>query len=315
MKYLTLHTINGETEVSRLVIGSAVRMGALSREELFGLYDIYRDAGGNCIDTARAYGNGKAEELVGAYLKERGCRNGLVLSTKCCHPGEDGRSRLTRQDMQKDLDDSLKALGTDYVDIYWIHKDDEDYPVEAVIDDINALAKAGKIGAVGCSNWHVDRIEKANAYAQKSGQMGFSFSQIQWSLASTKEEYFRQFTTVVMDDASYRWYYDRQMPVFAFSPQAQGFFSKAAEGGIESLNAMLYKCYVGPENLKRLERVKQIAKEKNVPVSVPVLAYLINNKLPCVPVFGATSKEMLYETLQAADFEMTGQEADALFRP
>jgi aryl-alcohol dehydrogenase-like predicted oxidoreductase len=141
----------------------------------------------------------------------------------------------------------------------------------------------------------------------------FSLSQIQWSLAASDEEKFKQYGAVLMDDASYGWYLKRQMPVFAFSPQAHGFFSKAEKSGIAALDPGLRDCYGTAENFKRLEKVKALAKERGVPVSVPVLAYLMNNKLPCVPVFGATSKEMLYETLQAADYQMSPEEADALY--
>lgn len=314
MKYKKINTPGGTIEIADLVIGSAVKMGDLPREVLFELFDIYLDAGGNCIDTARAYGGGQAEELVGCYLRERKNRNRVLISTKCSHPAPDGKSRLTKKDMLEDLDSSLTALGTNYIDIYWLHKDDESYPVEAVVDAMNAVIKTGKAGVFGCSNWHTDRIAAANDYAGKSGQQGFYMSQIQWSLADSKEEYFRQFTAVLMDQPSYDWYYENQMPVFAFSPQAQGFFSKLEKGGTEALNPMLTKCYLNPENLKRFEKVKKMAEERNVPVSVPVLAYLIQNKLPCIPVFGATRKEMLYETLQAADFAMTPEEADQLFQ-
>lgn len=313
MRYKQIKTASGTLNISNVVIGSAVKMGGLPKEDLFSLFDQYLTAGGNCIDTARAYGGGQAEQLIGEYLRLRGNRERLLLSTKGCHPGADGRPRLSQEDMQSDLEQSLAALNTDYIDIYWVHKDDESVPVEQVVDGMNQLLRSGKIGTIGCSNWHVGRVEAANRYAAQTGQRGFELSQIQWSLASSQEEFFRQFTAVLMDDASYDWYYKNKMPVFAFSPQAQGFFSKAAASGLDSLNEMLARCYINPDNLVRLERVKQIAAEKRVPVSVPVLAYLINNKLPCVPVFGATSKRMLQETLMASDFDMSSAEADALY--
>ncbi len=313
MKFQHLNTVDGGMDVSCLAIGSAVKMAGLSREAIFELFDLYIEAGGNCIDTARAYGGGQIEYLVGDYLKSRRNRNRLLISTKCGHPAENGRGRLTKADMQEDLETSLQALGTDRIDIYWLHKDDESTPVEGVIDTLNDMMRSGKIRVFGCSNWHTDRIEAANAYAAKSGQSGFSASQIQWNLAETKEEYFKKYTSVVMDAPSYDWYFQNKMPIFAFSPQAQGFFSKAAASGLDSLSDMLTTCYVNPGNLKRLAKVTELAKARRVPVSVPVLAYLINNKLPCVAVFGATSKEMLLETLQAVDFKMSAEEADALF--
>lgn len=314
MKYFDLNA-NGETlHVSKLAIGSAMKMGMLSNKEVFEIFDIFLDGGGNCIDTARAYFDGRSEEMVGQYMKLRGNRDKIVLATKGCHPGHSAAGhRLTQKDMEDDLNASLKALGTDHVDIYWIHKDDSTVPVEGIVDGINALIASGKVGAVGCSNWHVDRIEAANRYAKESGQQGFGMSQIQWTLGESDEEKFKQFTAVLMTDDSYDWYLKNNMPIFSFSPQAQGFFSKAAKFGVENLDERMRYCYASPANLKRLERVMLLAKERNVPVSVPVLAYLLNNKLPCIPVFGATSKEMVYETLQAADFEMTAQEADALW--
>lgn len=313
MRYKQIKTASGTLNISNVVIGSAVKMGGLPKEDLFDLFDQYLAEGGNCIDTARAYGGGQAEQLIGEYLRLRGNREKLLLSTKGCHPGPDGLPRLSMEDMRSDLEQSLTALNTDHIDIYWVHKDDESIPVEQVVDGMNQLLRSGKIGTIGCSNWHVGRIEAANHYAAQTGQRGFELSQIQWSLANSKEEFFRQFTAVLMDDASYDWYYKNKIPVFAFSPQAQGFFSKAAANGLDSLNEMLAKCYISPDNLVRLGRVKQIAAEKKVPVSVPVLAYLINNKLPCVPVFGATSKRMLQETLLASDFVMSDAEADALY--
>ena len=314
MRYKEIKTAAGSLHIANAAIGSAVKMGGLSKNELFELFDMYIASGGNCIDTARAYGAGQAEALIGEYLQIRKNRDKLLISTKCCHPAGSGASRLTQRDMEEDLDASMRALGIDYVDIYWLHKDDESIPVESIMDSVNALLRTGKIGAIGCSNWHTGRIAAANRYARLTGQRGFDLSQIQWSLAESEEKLFQQFSAVLMDDVSYGWYYKNEMPVFAFSPQAQGFFSKAATGGVESLSEMLQTCYANPNNLIRLERVKEIAAREHVPVSVPVLAYLMNNKLPCVPVFGATSRQMLQETLLAADFAMSAEEADALFQ-
>lgn len=315
MRYVTLDDGVQTLQVSCLAIGSAVKMGALSKQELFALYDLFIEAGGSCIDTARAYGGGQAELMIGEYIRSRKNRDRLVLCTKCCHPASDGTPRLTRQAMEEDLNASLQALGTDHLDLYWIHKDDPSVSVEEVIEWLNSLLQSGKIRMIGCSNWHVDRIERANHYAAQHGLRGFAASQIQWSLASSDEKKFRQFTAVLMDDVSYAWYCDHNMPVFAFSPQAQGFFSKGAQGGMGSLNPFLRDCYENEENLRRLARVKELAEARGVPVSVPVLACLIHNKLPCVPVFGATSRQMVLEAVQAADFPMTQAEVDTLFRP
>lgn len=312
MKTHKIKSFQDEMTISQLVMGSAVKMRNLDKGELFFLYDRYFEAGGNCIDTARAYDDGRIEELVGDYIKYHGHRENMIISTKCCHPSSDGKPRLDYADMKQDLEQSLNALKTDYVDILWIHKDDVRCRVEKIVDDMNLLLKEGTVRMIGCSNWKVDRIEEANEYARKSGQKGFLASQIQWSIAHTEEKYFRQFGSVIMDENSYEWYLQKKMPVFAYSPQAQGFFSKLDESGEDLLGKMLTTCYLNGENRERYRRIKALAEEREVPVSVPVLAYLLNNKLTCFPVFGVTSERMLEEALQAAEISMTAEEAEQL---
>ena len=313
MKYLEIKIDNKNIKVSKIALGSARSIQSLSREECFRIFDIYYDLGGNCIDTARAYNDGKSEALIGEYFSQRHNREKFIISTKGCHMAKDGKGRLSKADMESDLNESLKALQTDFIDIYWIHKDDENHPVEDVIDDMNALIKEGRIGVVGVSNWRIDRIAKANEYAKQSGQIGFQLSQIQWSLASTLEEYFKKYTAVVMDSQSYDWYINNDFTIFSFGSQAQGFFAKAAAQGVEVLNDEMKLFYANKDNLRRLGLVKKLAEQQNMPISAPVLAYLINNKLSCVPIIGASSEKMLRESMSALDFEMTSAEADALF--
>jgi aryl-alcohol dehydrogenase-like predicted oxidoreductase len=127
------------------------------------------------------------------------------------------------------------------------------------------------------------------------------------------EAYVKRYGALVMDDASYAWYLQNQMPVFAFSALAQGFFARAVVDGIDSLPAEKRAYFETPGNLKRLEHVKNYMVEHQVPSSVPVLGYLINNKLPGVALISARTPDMILEALAAADCEMSSQEADGLF--
>ncbi|MCD8014160.1 MAG: aldo/keto reductase [Lachnospiraceae bacterium] len=315
MKYINLQGYQETIKVSRLAMGSAMSMMRLSDDVITNLFDIYLDAGGNCLDTARSYGEGKCEALVANYLKKTGKRNQVVLTTKGCHPRNESMniSRLGRGDMTEDINLSLETFGVDYFDLYWIHKDDESIPVEEIVDNMNAiLVKPGKVRALGCSNWHKERIEAANKYAKESGQAGFLTSQIQWSLAETKEEYFKDFGAVVMDDAAYHWYLENQIPVFAFSSQAQGFFPRAA-AGIETLPPMMQKNYVNEANKVRLERVKALAEVNGMSLSAPTLGFIVNNRLPSVAIIGAENPDMLRQSLEGAEISMTADDADALF--
>lgn len=318
MKYIDIQGYHDKIKISRLAMGSAMSMMRLSDSEVAELYDIFLDAGGNILDTARSYGDGRCEEMVANYLKRGGKRNEVVLATKGCHPKNEEmeKSRLSREDMTEDIDASLSTFGVDYFDVYWIHKDDKKIPVEQIVDEMNdILIKPGKVRFLGCSNWHTERIEAANQYAKESGQEGFLGSQIQWALAETKEEYFKEFGAVVMDDGNYEWYYRNQFPVFAFSSQAQGFFPRLdAAGDIKNLPEMLQHQFGCPANLIRYERVKEIAGRQSCSMSAPPLAYLVNNKLPAVAIIGAETPEMLRQSLEGAEINMTPEEADALYK-
>ena len=129
------------------------------------------------------------------------------------------------------------------------------FPPEEIIENFNVIVKSGKVGMIGCSNWHIDRIARANQFAKKHGLSGFALSQIQWSLADTEEELFREYGAVVMSDNEYNWYYQNNIPIFAYSPQAQGFFTKAADGGIDSVSEKLRRYYDTRDNLIRLEKL------------------------------------------------------------
>lgn len=314
MKYRTVKTANGDLNISSIVMGSAMSMSRLPKDIYFDIFDTYFEAGGNIVDTARSYGTGgRLEKQVGDYLKETGRTDKVIISTKGCHPYQDMLPRLSYEDMEKDVTESLEVLYRDHIDLWWIHKDDESVPVEGIVDGFNRLIKEGKVSAVGCSNWTIDRIKAAQDYAEATGQTGFAASQINWSLAFTVSEFFRDPSNKTMDDRSYDWYYAHNMPIFSFSSQAQGFFPRIDAAGIAGLPEDLQKSYVSPENLRRLKFAKEFAEKHDCSLSAVALAYLINNKLTCFPIIGAENVDMLKQSLEAADVEMTAEESDWLY--
>lgn len=315
MKYLKIDSYANELEVSRLALGTDKLADLLNDDELFRLMDFFIDNGGNCIDTARVYSSGASEEALGRWFLARQNRSKIVLSTKGCHPPIENmsQSRLSKAEMRSDIEASLKALKTDYVDIYWLHRDDTNIPVEQIVENINTFIKEGKIRLIGCSNWHSDRIEKANAYARQTGLQGFSSSQIQWSLASTNEEIYDDYGIAIMNPSEYQWYLNNKMPVFAYGSQAQGFFTKTAVAGLASLTQKIRKRYESPENLKRLERVKEAASKYEISISAAALSYITCNRLPAVAIIGCKNIEQLTESLQTAAIEISDEEAERLY--
>ncbi len=314
MKYLDLKAYKESFNVSKFAFGTGSAMKELTKEEYFKLFDIFAEAGGNCLDTAPGYCGGRSEAYIGEWMKARANRDKIVVSTKACHAFAGEPSRLSQKDMEDDLNLSLKQMQTDYIDMFWIHNDDFNWPVGEIIESVNAVIKTGKVRAVGCSNWTIERIEAANAYAKEHGLGGFLANQVQWSLARVEgDEYKNAYGALVMDEKAYDWYYRNMMPIFAFSSLAQGFFAIAAAGGIDSLPESVRRYFMTPDNLTRLERVKAYMQKHSVPSSAPVLGYLINNKLPGVALMSAQTPEILEEALLAADTDMTAEEADALF--
>jgi len=129
MKYLTLNTYSGSLNVSALALGTGSAMKELTKDEYFRLFDIFAEAGGNCLDTAPGYCGGRSVAYIGEWMKKRGNRKNMVISTKACHSFNGEPSRLSREDMENDLSQSLKAMQIDNVDILWIHNDDINWPV------------------------------------------------------------------------------------------------------------------------------------------------------------------------------------------
>lgn len=316
MNYIDLKAYDGsDMHISRIGMGSTMSMERLTTKEKHELYDYYLDQGGNLLDTARAYSGGHAEEMVAEYLKASGKRNQIILCTKGGHPTDEAPdvSRVSREDILSDLETSLSTLGVDYVDMYWIHKDDESHPIEDIVDTINIIIKQGKARRIGASNFTMERMKAANAYAEKTGQHGFSASQIQWSLAATEDKYFAQFGSLVMTPERYDYYLENHIPVFAFSSQAQGFFARVDAQGLDAMPDQLKEQYGSEANMKRLALLQDYVKKHNCSISAPSLAYLINNKLDCVALIGAESVDMLKLSLEACDLTMTPEEADALY--
>ncbi len=120
---------------------------------------------------------------LGRWLAAPGVRERAVVISKCCHPDIFGRRRVNARAMRADLKKSLSALGTDYIDIYLLHRDDLSVPAGTVVEELNALHSEGRIGAFGGSNWTHRRIEEANEYAYKRGLIPFAVSSPNYSLA------------------------------------------------------------------------------------------------------------------------------------
>ena len=180
-------------QVSKIALGSTNFGEPMSISESWRVMDYAREQGINFFDTARIYGywyqdggrNGYCEKVIGDYMRSRGCRNEIYLVTKGAHPPFEDRSasRLTPECLREDLEGSLRDLGTDHIDLYFLHRDHPNMDLPAVMETLHDFIKEGKVLSLGASNWHYDRIVEANAYAKKHDLTPFCASQVEWSMA------------------------------------------------------------------------------------------------------------------------------------
>lgn len=307
MRFFELKNDLYTVKVPVLTFGTASFEKQDNDEEYFSFLDKYVEYGGTCIDSARTYcswvegGEGSSEKAIGRWLKARNNRKDMVIVTKGGHPRHETMkvSRLSRKDLEYDLVESLKALQTDHIDIYFLHRDDPKIPVEDIMPVLNDFVKAGKVHFLGASNWQTDRIEEANRYAEANGLEPFRISQIYYSLAHTSKEAIGDETIACMDMKSFMWYNKNRFPVMAFSPQAKGFFSKVALG--ESITDQMESQFVSTANLARLARVKEICKQTGDTPAMVALGYLNSQPFPVSSVFSVTKLWQLEEDMKAAD--------------
>lgn len=284
-----------DESLSRIVLGTDGYSGRIDRQTAFDIMDCYFENGGNVIDTARSYCGGKTEELIGEYIKERGLRDKVFISTKCSFPSlEDMHvSRLSPQEIESDIDNSLKALGVDVIDILWLHRDDETKGVRHIIDALNEMVQKGKIRYFGASNWKYERIDSANGYAYESGGDGFSASQIHYNLATVKNLW--DDTMVIMDEDEKVNYKNADFPVFAYASQAKGFFSKYDSGIMSQKPRERYLC---EESIKTYARLKKISAESGNTLSYTVLDELCReSSFDVFPIIGVSGVSQLRDSL------------------
>lgn len=317
-----------DLKVSNLCLGTAPFGEKVSREEAFEILDAYVRGGGNFLDTANVYckwvpGAGNcSERILGEWLKSRGAFKEVVIATKGGHYPFDvpGRpSRVNEKEVRKDLEESLKTLGLDTIDFYWMHRDDETKPVGEIVDFLEKFKKEGKIRYYGFSNYKTYRAEQARSYLRAKGLQGPYAVSNQWSMACvnpgkntnpdpTMEEFTRE---------EYEWHLETQIPAIPFSSTAMGFFEKikragvtsengrlVCEGNREAVGASLWDAYYNEENLKKYEVLLKLREETGHSLQALSLAYLISQPFQVFPVGAVRNREQLESFLEAGDMEM-----------
>lgn len=299
--------------VSRLVQGT-VMINSKALDEGFALLDAVWELGCNTFDTAHVYGGGDNERTVGRWINERRVRDKVVILAKGAHP-YDGRNRVTPTDITADITESLERFGTDYIDLYLLHRDDPSVEVGPIVDVLNEHLKAGRIHAFGGSNWRHRRIAEANEYAKANGLTGFVVSSPNFSLAEQVAEPWEDCLTVSgpANAEARAWYEREKTPLFTWSSLAGGFFSgRFTRDNLEEFDGYQDKlcvtCYCVEQNFQRLDRVLELAAEKGVTVAQIALAWVMNQPLNIFALVGCATGAEFRQNLEALELKLTPTE-------
>ncbi len=296
MKYGSLAGV--EKKISRTVMGVDNQPNIAHAAVMF---DDFIERGGNTFDTAHVYGGGRTERLLGQWMKTRGIREDVVVIGKGAHTPWCNPVDLTKQ-----LYESLDRLGTDYLDVYFMHRDNLEVPVGEFVDVLNEHKRAGRIRAFGGSNWCMERVEAANEYARDKGLTGFSAISNNFSLARMICPVWDG--CISASDAAYRkWLKEKGIALFAWSSQARGFFTERAHP--EKLDdTELVKCWYSEDNFRRQARARELAAKKGVdPINI-ALAYVLCQDFATFALVGPRVLSETRVSLRALEVELTPAE-------
>jgi aryl-alcohol dehydrogenase-like predicted oxidoreductase len=309
------HTLPGsDLRVSSLCLGTGQFGSGTGQEDSWRLLDAFVDAGGTFIDTANVYGDwvpgakSLSEKMIGAWLAARRNRPQIVLATKGGHPRLDSMDvpRLAPADLFHDVDESLTHLQTDVIDLYWLHRDDAARPVEEIMQTLAGLIAAGKLRAIGCSNWRTERIRAAQDHAAAQGLPGFVGNQMLWSMAALDPAGLGDSTMVAMTPDLYRYHRESGLAAIPYSAQANGLFQKLAHWRARrSIPAHQAARYPRAENQARLARAQALARDLHTTLTGIVLGYLQSQPFVTIPIVGCRTPAQLADSLAGDGVHLT----------
>jgi aryl-alcohol dehydrogenase-like predicted oxidoreductase len=306
-----------DKQISRVVHGT-IATSSKELDKSFALLDSAIEHGINTFDTAHVYGSGDNERTVGRWVNDRGIRDKIVIIGKGAHHSSD-RERVTPWDITSDIHDSLARFKFDYIDLYLLHRDDPTQPVGPIIETLNEHLAAGRIRAIGGSNWKPQRIQAANEYAQTHGLTPFIASSPNFSLAEQYKEPWPNCISISgpagADDRE--WYTKEGIALFTWSSLAGGFFSgRFNRDNLDQFETygdkLVVHSYCGEDNFRRLDRVRELAAEKGVTVAQIALAFVLSQPANILALTAGANDDEIRANVEAGDITLSPAELDWL---
>jgi 1-deoxyxylulose-5-phosphate synthase len=314
MKYVRLGTTG--LKVSRLALGCmsygdpttpGAHEWSLREDEAQPFFRQAIDLGITFWDTANVYQDGTSEEVVGRAIRQYTHREDIVLATKLhgrMHDGPGGQG-LSRKAILEQIDASLGRLGTDYVDLYQIHRFDPDTPVEETMEALHDVVKAGKVRYIGASSMYAWQFAKLQHAADLGRWTRFASMQNQYNLICRTDE------PELMAMCA-----DMGVGLVPYSPQGKGRLARPwGEQSLRSTVDNVVKWFTSPLDEPVINAVQQIAESRQVTMAQVALAWVLTNPIVSAPIVGATKPHHLTEAVGALDLQLTDDEIRTLEEP
>jgi aryl-alcohol dehydrogenase-like predicted oxidoreductase len=284
--------------VSPLCLGSMHFGVKLTTEQCEHQMDRFMELGGCFIDTAHVYNDwipgerSRSEKIIGAWMHKRNNRRKVIISTKGVHPVVEARtvSRVDPKNILLDLEESLRFLQTDYIDLYLLHRDNAASPVAELLDCLNEQIRKGKVKAIGCSNWTLPRIKEAVDYTKKNNLHSFTVNQLMWSLARINETGLPDKYSV-MDTETYAYQNQLQLPAMCFSSQAKGYFSRRYAG--EKFEKDMIDIYSSSMNDMIYEKLLEISSTTGLNMTDLSLQFFRRQSFTAIPIVSCDNMSQL----------------------
>ncbi|MEI8323113.1 MAG: aldo/keto reductase [Actinomycetes bacterium] len=265
------------------------------------------DAGINFFDTANVYSLGTSEEFVGRALRDFALRDEVVVATKVHGTMRKGRNAagLSRKAIMTEVDHSLRRLGTDYIDLYQIHRFDPTTPIEETMEALHDVVKAGKARYIGASSMWAWQFSKAQYVAEQHGWTKFISMQNHYNLLNREEE--REMMPLCVDQG---------VGVIPWSPLARGRLTRdwddaTSRSETDEFGKGLYK----PEDQVIVERVAEVARELGAPRAQVALAWVLSKSFVTSPIVGATKDAHIDDAIAACDLQLSAEHIARLEEP
>jgi aryl-alcohol dehydrogenase-like predicted oxidoreductase len=295
-----------DLDVTRLGLGANTFGWTADRDTAFAVLDAYVEAGGNFIDTADTYGRqsfaSASETIIGEWFAARGRRDDVVLATKVGSLAS--RKGLSGANIAAAVDDSLRRLQTDRIDLYWAHQDDPDTPQEETLAAFDGLVRAGKVRAIGASNFKPDRLTSALTISEREGLAAYVALQPHYNLMERAD--FEALLLPVLTQHGLSC-----VPYFGL---ARGFLTGKYRPGatVDSPRAEGARSYLDDRGLAVLAALDDVAANHGPPVAAVALAWLAAQPTVVSPLASARSVDQLAELLPTLELELSSDEVAEL---